>query len=87
MTETWTDGNSIGGSSRRVQRRHDRGNRPLRRMRQHQPARRGRRLQLLPGTGPALPRLRRSAHATDPRPGRVWLDMGGLEYIELAAPG
>ncbi len=56
------------GPARRVQRRYDRGHRPLRRMREHRPARRGPRLQPFPGTGPALPSLREKRSCAWPAP-------------------
>jgi ribosomal protein S27E len=87
MTETWTDGNSIGGPLRDVfsvditaatGRCAGCGNTgPLAegRVFSHAPG-----LVLrCPACGEALLRL---AHA----PGRAWLDVRGLEYIELATP-
>jgi hypothetical protein len=87
MTETWTDGNSIGGTLRDVfsvditaatGRRAGCGNTgPLAegRVFSHSPG-----LVLrCPAYGAALLRLARA-------PGRAWLDVHGLEYIELATP-
>lgn len=87
MTETWTDGNSIGGALRDVfsvdmtgatGRCAGCGNSgPLAegRIFSHSPG-----LVLrCPACGEALLRLVRA-------PGRAWLDVRGLEYIELATP-
>jgi hypothetical protein len=87
MTDTWTDGNSIGGTLRDVfsvdvtaatGRCAGCGNTgPLAegRVFSHSPG-----LVLrCPACGQALLRLVRA-------PGRTWLDVRGLEYIELAAP-